>query len=374
MIGQFGEWLKNKRTHLISWSIFMAYEIIVIGLSSGIFGHPITYAAHYALSIMLFYVHALKALPWAKTQARFSVWRLFFIVSVEIVVSLIASHLVNIWLYKTGIAHKGPVIITVPYVMRELYRCLYFIGFGTGYYYIRTYINEKKRSAELEKQRLQEIINRRVAEEEAIRSQNAFLVAQINPHFLFNTLDYLYHSLLPLDNKLADAVISLSGMMRFAIDADKMGHTISLADELEQVESLIYLHQMRQKLFVDLLVDERMHELRIIPLVLLTLTENVFKHGKLNDAASPARIAVYADKTHLHIETANIINRLATAARSLTGLANIHKRLNVAYPQRFTFTYGADDSNIFNVKISIELAALKQTGDVSYQVAGIDKH
>lgn len=349
----------------------MAYEIIMIGLSVGAWGNPITYASHYLVVICLFYIHGEKVMPRANRQPRYIVWRMLLVIPVEMLVYMIVNYGVDVLLTAMDARSTPTVLLSVPYLVRNLYRGLYFIGGGTGYYYILTYIEEKKRSAELETQRLQEIINRRIAEDEAIRSQNAFLGAQINPHFLFNTLDYLYHNLLPLDAKLADAVISLSGMMRFAIDADKMGNTICLGNELEQVENLIYLHQVRQKLGIELIVDEQAAELPIIPLVLLTLTENVFKHGDLRNGAQMARIEIYVDNEHLHIETVNTVSHITAKNSSLTGLANVRKRLEVAYSRRFALTYGPAEENMFCVNLSIELTALEQAKDFSYSLTTI---
>ncbi|PTQ97912.1 histidine kinase [Mucilaginibacter yixingensis] len=366
MIELIKKWLVAKRTHILVWAIFIAFEITMIGLSVGAWGNPPTYAAHYLVLISFFYVHGERVMPKINRQPRYIVWRMLLVIPIEMLVYMVVCYGVDVLLTMMDARSTPTVLLSVPYLVRNLYRGFYFIFGGTGYYYIITYIEEKKRSAELETQRLQEIINRRIAEDEAIRSQNAFLVAQINPHFLFNTLDYLYHNLLSLDSKLADAVISLSGMMRFAIDADKMGNTIRLGDEVEQVENLIYLHQVRQKLQVELRVDEQATELPIIPLVLLTLTENAFKHGNLRDNVETARIEIYIENEHLHIQTVNTINHTAARNSSLTGLSNIRKRLEVAYSQRFSFTYGPTEANTFRVHLSIELAALEKANEFSY--------
>lgn len=360
-----------KRTHILVWSLFIAYEIIMIGLSVGAWGNAATYTAHYLVVICLFYIHGELVMPRANRQPRYIILRILMVMPIEMLVYMIVCYGVDVLLTMADARSTPTVLLSTPYLMRNLYRGIYFIGGGTGYYYIITYIEEKKRSAELETQRLQEIINRRIAEDEAIRSQNAFLMAQINPHFLFNTLDYLYHNLLSLDAKLADAVISLSGMMRFAIDADKMGNTIHLGNEVEQVENLIYLHQVRQKLHIELLIDGQAAELPVIPLVLLTLTENVFKHGDLRDSAQTARIEIYIENEQLHIQTVNAINHIAAKSSSLTGLTNIRKRLEVAYSSKFAFSYGPAEANTFRVHLSIKLAALGQASNFSYNLTTI---
>ncbi|QJD96261.1 histidine kinase [Mucilaginibacter robiniae] len=250
--------------------------------------------------------------------------------------------------------------------MKTIYRGLLFLGFSTGYFYLRNYLSEREKSEQLERDRLNEIIQRKIAEEEAMRAQNAFLMAQINPHFFFNTLDYFYHSLLKIAPELADAVSSLAGMMRFAINADKIGGLIRLGDEVEQVENLIYLHQVRQQLHIRLDVAQAAEDLFFIPLIVLTLTENIFKHGNLTKEHQQAHIRIAIDQQFLVIETHNLVNTMVASVKSNTGLLNMQKRLATAYPNNFHFEHGSIDGVYFNVKIRVALSSLNDIGKFSY--------
>ncbi len=341
------------------------WEVVTIGLFSGSFGHPVTYAIHYALVITLFYGHALSALPWALKGGKSPIWRVPAVAVFESVVFLLSSYVLDLWLIWAGFIHDATAFaLTMSYVLRTLYRGLYFMGFATGYYYLQTYLDEKIKSDQLQERHYLEIIRRQQAEEESIRAQNALLTAQINPHFFFNTLDYLYHNVLNVSPAAAEAISSLATMMRFAIDADKLGDQICLKDELEQIEHLIYLHQIRQPLFVELDVDEETLEIKLIPLILLTLAENVFKHGNLKAPENPAKISVWKNELSLCIETQNRVGNQQYIQSSHTGLLNTEKRLQNAYGDKVVFLYGVEEDNIYRVKLIIPIQKLSYA-DVS---------
>ncbi|MDT3404316.1 sensor histidine kinase [Mucilaginibacter terrae] len=374
MIDRLTNWIKSHRLHLLIWGIFIFWETIVIGLISGVFGHPMTYAAHYTSIIILFYVHALYALPWVFKNDTYYYWRLPLTVAFEVSVFIVLSYLIDLALSSASILKDGQAFeLNLRYSMRTLYRGLYFLGFSTGFFYLKTYLEEKKKSDLLERQRLNEIIQRQKAEEEVIRAQNAFLIAQINPHFFFNTLDYLYHNVLEIAPNVADAISSLAGMMRFAISADKIGGVIKLGDEVEQVQNLVYLHQVRQQMYIRLEIAEGVEDFFVIPLILLTLTENIFKHGNLLVPEEEAFLRIYFDEDNFYIETFNLINQVITSIKSNTGLSNIGKRLTAAYPDNVSFAYGSDGNSHFQVSIKIALSALDQGVTFSYPSLDIDK-
>jgi two-component system LytT family sensor kinase len=373
MTKKLTNWVKSHRLHFIIWGTFIAWETIVIGLSSGVFGHPLTYTAHYFLIILLFYSHALFILPWAVQRYTHYFWKLPLAVAFEIFAFILLSYLIDLELINGGILkNEVKFELSLRYAMRTLYRGLYFLGFSTGFYYLKTYLEEKKKSEALERQRLKEIIQRQKAEEEVIRAQNAFLIAQINPHFFFNTLDYLYHNVLDIAPAVADAISSLAGMMRFAISANKITGLIKLADELEQVKSLVYLHQVRQPLYIRLDISDGVEDFFLIPLVVLTLTENIYKHGYLLNPKEEALLRIFYNEEYFYIETENLINQVIASIKSNTGLSNIEKRLTAAYQENFSFNYGSKDGIHFYVRIKIALSVLSQGGSFSYPSSNID--
>ncbi|TWR26813.1 hypothetical protein FPZ42_07180 [Mucilaginibacter achroorhodeus] len=373
MMKAFLQWAVRNRVHFMSWLAFILWETLFIGLSFGEFGHPMTYVLHYLLIIGLFYFNSLHVLPWVFKKSAQFLWRLPLALIFEISFFILGSYLVDLLLKKIGAFSSAvSVNLTGVYVIRTLYRCVQFLGFSTGYYYLVTLIDARKKYDMVERQRLQEIIQKQIAQKEAIRAQNAYLTAQINPHFFFNTLDYFYHNARKISPDLAEGISSLANIMRFAIHADKIGGFIRLGEELEQVQALIYLHSVRQKQFINLDYDEELEDILFIPLIILTLTENVFKHGIMHEESAPAIIKVYADSANLIIETSNKINYGVTRPTSSTGLKNIEHRLKANYGNQFQFDYSVGSESYFKTKLVIKFEALNDLEAFSYPSADTD--
>lgn len=358
-------WSYKYRLHLLIWALFIFYETVVIGLVFSVFGHPLTYITHYAAIFLLFYLHAGFFLPWSLKEKRAAFWKLPLVLLLEITGYIIISFLIDKLLIMIRVMpFPRKFELSYLYSLRTLYRGVYFLGFSTGYYFLLTYNKEKKKTNELEKQHLKDIIDNQKAEQELTKAQNAFLKAQINPHFLFNTLDFIYHNIDASSPVAADAIITLSEMMRYAVDSDKMGDFVRLGDEIDQAQNLLYLSQIRKTgaLGFRLQYKEEILEITLIPLVLLTLIENVFKHGNLNEPGHEAVVNLYIEKQAFHIVTDNLIKYQPSKKGHHTGLTNIQKRLTYAYGDEVEFTYHTDDQNHFRLHLRIPLKRLNAHG------------
>ncbi|SDF46107.1 Histidine kinase [Mucilaginibacter pineti] len=356
------KWFQKYKLHLLIWALFIFYETVVIGLVFNIFGHPITYIAHYTVNLFLFYLHGDLLFPWALKERKAVFWRIPFILFLEVTCFILVSYAIDKSLMFWHImAAEEQFHLNFHYCLKISYRCLYFLGFATGYYFLITYIKERKKTSELETQHLNDIINNQKSEQELIKAENAFLKAQINPHFLFNTLDTIYHNIDASSPIAANAVIILTEMMRFAVDADKMGDYILLGDEIDQAENLLYLNQMRNNhaLGFRLSYTDEVRQIYLIPLVLLTLMENVFKHGNLNVPKHEAVIEIFVKNQALHVVTDNLIDYNPSKKGGGSGLNNIEKRLRYTYGDAVDLVWQTSDANHFILRLSIPLQMLE---------------
>jgi LytS/YehU family sensor histidine kinase len=246
-------------------------------------------------------------------------------------------------------------VLDKQFVVGQIYRAIYFMGFSTGYYFLKTYLNQKRENEILEKQRLEGIIAQQKAERDLAAAENAFLKAQINPHFLFNTLDFVYHKVEESSPEAGEAIIDLSNMMRYAMSDAKKNMT--LGEEIEQVESLIHLYQLRKNnaYCIEFTYAPEVQSIPFIPLILLTLVENVFKHGDLLDPQHPAKISLSVANKNLLIRTQNKINRFATSTSNKLGLQNIENRLRQAYGDHFSFSQEVQE-DLYVVEVRVFLA------------------
>ena len=189
------KWFRRYRLHVLLWLLFISYESIVIGLITGVFGNPITYVTHYTLILFLFYIHSGLSLPWALKSNQSLFWRLPLIILFEIIAFDLTSFFLDKLLNIVHVLNSKDFSLTYQYTLSSLYRGIYFMGFSTGYYFIVRFNREKRLTNKLEKRRLNDIIIQQKSAQELTKAQNAFLKAQINPHLLFNTLDYIYHNI-----------------------------------------------------------------------------------------------------------------------------------------------------------------------------------
>lgn len=360
MMKKIKEWLYSHITHFWAWALFIFYECAVVIFLFDKPGAFPAYVIHYSLIITFFYLHAHVILPWALKKKGNVFWRLIFSLSVELTVFVLLYFSGDILLMHAHVKLvNGIPHLDYSYAIRNIYREVYYLGYASAYYFLTTYMKERKKAEDIERQRLTEIINRQRVEQELTRAQNAFLKAQINPHFLFNTLDFVYHNVTELSPKAADAIITLSEMMRYAIDADKMGEFILLGDELEQVQNLQYLNHLRKNEDIPLKViyADEVRNISFIPLVLLTLTENIFKHGNLQNGRE-AIVELYIENGSLVITTDNVSNRIKQSTSHNTGLVNIEKRLKYAYGDDIYFDHHQDEDGHFRLIIKVPVRLL----------------
>ncbi len=367
-------WLKKNQIHILVWTLFILYETVIVGLLFNIFSRPLTYALHYLIIICFFYLHAQWIFPWLVSRTKNALLYIPIVFGFEILGYIVLHYLCDLLLMEIGAVKLIDYPLNASFAFRNLYRCLYFLGFSTGYYYLEHYLKEKRKTDQLEKERLQAVIREHQVERELARSHNALLQAQINPHFLFNTLDFVYSDIGEKSPRAGEAIICLSQMMRYALEADQGNGFISLKEELFQAESLIQLHRLKsdREINIYLSCTQQAKKIQIIPLVLLTLLENIFKHGYLDSIAHIATINMTVIENVFYLETCNAINDQRHVFSMGSGLDNLRQRLEFAYGPRQVFNYGSDQNGQFKTSlslVSLDLNGLCWTEDPSI---GID--
>jgi len=212
-----------------------------------------------------------------------------------------------------------------------------------------TYLrDEKKQRKVLEEQKMQ-------LEVEKSQANFNFLKAQINPHFLHNTLNFLYAKSLPYSPELSEGILTLSDIMRYALsEGNAIDGKAPLKDEIEHVRNVIKINQLRfsNNLNVQFDVEGVINGATIIPFVLITLIENAFKHGDLKNTNYPivARVAVEGHRIYFYCR-----NKKKTGPKELStgiGLDNIKKRLDLAYGEKYQLNV-KDEAEFYTTELII---------------------
>jgi two-component system LytT family sensor kinase len=342
------------RLHFFLWSVYIVYESVIIGLISGVFGNLENYIIHYTLNITVFYLHSSLMERANLTGHVLHYFILLLIVLIEMVCYVLSLATLNHLFTIYNQANKYNILgIDYNFILRAVYRCLFFIILGSGYWSLKKYISERQKTEELEKQKLHSIIDQEKMSKALVQSEKAYMRAQINPHFLFNTLSFVQHRVQKADEDAGELLLSLAKMMRYTVGLDQTEVFTSLSGEVEQVENLINLFQIKENrsLSIHLDYDDSVLEQKMIPLVLLTLSENVIKHGVLNDPSFPASITISCSGDYIRILTENKTGEAANVLSSKTGLKNLSERLKQNYGDSYTFIY-EENGGIFRADLS----------------------
>jgi two-component system LytT family sensor kinase len=163
-----------------------------------------------------------------------------------------------------------------------------------------------------------------------------FLKSQLNPHFLFNSLNNIYSLAYQKSDKTADAILKLSEIMRYMI-YESNDSWVSLSKEIDYVQSYIELQKLRFKdgAAVELTLNGEIDDQQVVPLILISFVENAFKHGVANDPKDPIRINIIANQKILHFSVTNKKNKYNKDIMGGVGLNNVERRLQLLYPERY---------------------------------------
>lgn len=186
--------------------------------------------------------------------------------------------------------------------------------------------NERKKSQETQLER------------KKVESELKMLKAQLNPHFLFNTLNNIYS--LSLDNspKTASAIGKLSDILDHVLYKCN-SQFVSLASEIELLKNYIELEKLRYDERLEITFDVAVeNDIEIPPLLLLSLVENAFKHGAGEDSGSPKiGITVTQRKGLFSFEISNTVSSdYVNKDKDKIGLANIKKQLDLIYSDHYS--------------------------------------
>jgi sensor histidine kinase YesM len=198
------------------------------------------------------------------------------------------------------------------------------------------------------------------ASEEALLQRSQFelklLRAQVQPHFLFNTLNNMYYEAYLDSPRTAMLIERLSDIMWYFVD-QSIQETVPLATEVQFLDNYIALEKIRIRPEPEIEFERHFDAgISIPPMLLMTFVENIFKHGidKIG-GCNKIRISLIHQNSYLYFSTKNTINKHAdqTAPVGL-GLKNLRKRLSILYDANFELDT-LNDGQYFTAALKIPL-------------------
>lgn len=182
-----------------------------------------------------------------------------------------------------------------------------------------------------------EVLRKKV-ENEKVTSELQFLKTQLNPHFLFNSLNAIYSLSVKKSTDAPEAIINLSELMRYMLyEANR--DLVPLKKELSYIKNYVQLQRLRlsdsEKVIFNIFGDEK--DKKITPLLFISFIENAFKYGTDYKGKTDVKITISIKKDTIHLFVKNKIGYYRKESQnSGVGLENIENRLNLLYPESHT--------------------------------------
>lgn len=319
--------------HIVGWFILIAYEVsFIVALKVGLtLGRAL---CSYSLAIALFYFHA----HWVLIRKN-KYW-LFFLIPIEIIAYYTIQ---TLFLYLGVDTENSGRYNFDTLLIKHSYRALFFIMLSTVYWIFINALQKHRQVAKLEQERAENEQKQAELKMKLIKSQNAKLRTQIEPHFIFNTMNFIYDAVEGVSEKAGEAVLLLSEIMRYTLQKTDDDHEVPLQMELENIRNLIRINHIRTngKLNITLeinLVDYDLNELKILPLLFTTFVENMYKHGDLTDHQAPGIVYVIAEHGELVFKTWNKKRTHMPVQGTFVGISNARERLQSFYNDRFSLS------------------------------------
>tara|TARA_R110001632_G_scaffold65_15_gene306 strand:- start:2764 stop:3696 length:933 start_codon:yes stop_codon:yes gene_type:complete len=232
-------------------------------------------------------------------------------------------------------------------VYKMIFFLIYTTGAGMAAFFIRRNIISRRENDEKEKLQKEMELN--------------YLKAQVNPHFLFNSLNSIYSLSRKQSLETPDLVMQLSELLRYQLESSKK-ETVLLKEELEFIENYLLLEEKRlsKRCAIEFLIDGDVLDLRISPMLLIPFVENAVKHGaQSTNEESAIDISATIKNSTFHFCVVNSKpHKISSLKRTGLGLENVRRRLNLLYPNSHVLEID-DKEEKYHVNLSIDLAVSK---------------
>lgn len=196
------------------------------------------------------------------------------------------------------------------------------------------------------------------AEADKANAELSFLKAQINPHFLFNTLNNIYSLAATKSDHAAESIMKLSNIMRYVTD-DVREEYVPLENEVAFISDYIDLQRLRlgDKMNVNFLVSGKIEDKKIAPLILMTFIENVFKYGISNREPSVIDIQLTGGDNAIRFFCQNKLyetRRQTESQGTGIGIANTKQRLEHLYSGKYELSIN-EENNKYTVQLVLHI-------------------
>jgi len=328
--------------HILFWLVMVTFVVFVAVSDSKLSTADILvlFVVFAVINLGLFYINYLVLIPLFLNKKRYGLYAAS-VVAVLLVFCFGKYGVAVLFKPYVLLRSKGHLVSFGSYFISALFTSLVFLFLSTALKFSVDWFLNERIQRDLENQRLS--------------AELAFLKSQINPHFLFNSLNSIYSLAYQRSETTPEAILKLSEIMRYML-YECNDNKVDLAKELQYLQNYIDLQKIRfgNKAFIDFKIVGNVEGQQIVPLLLIAFIENAFKHGVANNPLTPIRLLIDVDESHLHLHLQNKKHTNNRDAMGGIGLTNVVRRLKLLYPGKYNLDI-RDDADTYTVELSLVL-------------------
>ena len=328
--------------HVFIWLSLVSFVLFVVRNNDRFTtqGILVLFVLYGLINISLFYINYLILIPRFLDRKNYAVYAMAVLI-VVIGYGLAKYGVGRIFPNDVLLRNSTNIIGFWSYFISTVITSLMFIFLSIVLKFSIAWFLNERIQRDLENQRL--------------TAELAFLKSQINPHFLFNSLNSIYSLAYQKSDNTPGAILKLSEIMRYML-YESNDNKVALEKELQYLQNYIDLQKIRfgKNAFIDFKIEGVVGDQRIVPLLLIAFIENAFKHGVANDAATAIQLLIRIDATTLYFFIRNKKHANNRDAVGGIGLSNVKRRLDLLYPRKYSLEI-RDEIDTYTCELSLVL-------------------
>ncbi|MBM3400943.1 MAG: histidine kinase [Bacteroidetes bacterium] len=327
--------------HVFVWIAIILLFMFLVGNGKLEYKTVVVIVYFGLINIVIFYANYLFILPTFLNRKKYG-WCALIMIALVLISSFIKCGLAYYYYDLIIIRDPGKYVMTFwDYFMSTVLIGSLFIFLSTVLKFVSDWFLNEKIKTKLENEKL--------------FAELAFLKSQINPHFLFNSLNNIYSLAYQKSDKTPEAILKLSEIMRYMLN-ESNEDKVSLADEIRYLGNYIELQKLRFKdeSYISFLITGEIKDQKITPLILISFVENAFKHGIATDKQAPINIFLNIEPERIFFKTTNKKNNQNKDEAGGIGLQNVQRRLELLYKDNFVFNI-EDKNEMYNCELGLNL-------------------
>lgn len=324
--------------HIIGWGFVFGLPLLFTDhTANGYLQHYLRFSTIPLALLTVFYINYFflveKFLFDKKSLSRFWIFNLVMVVCVSF--ALMAIRHCHAGQHLPPHPEESFLQAAFGFFFRDMIPLILAVGMSVALKVTNRWVAIEKELETLEKERME-------AELKTLKSQ-------INPHFLFNTLNNIYSLTAISPDKAQQAILELSKLMRYVL-YENTPRYVPLGKEIDFIHNYVELMRLRLTADTEVIVElptGKERDIEVAPLLFIALIENAFKHGVSNTRPSFVHIKLRATAAHdieCRIENSCFPKDESDKSGSGIGLDNLRKRLDILYAGRYDYTVEQNDT------------------------------